>query len=114
MRKNRKVHIRPILEWTEYEIWSYIEENNIPVNPCYQEHNRVGCLLCPYASRKERMRSFERYPILKRNLIKTIQKCMDNGKFKKFKDPDEVIDWWLSKLNTKDYFEQKRQLKLFD
>ena len=114
MRKNRQVQIRPILEWTEYEIWSYIEENNIPVNPCYEENNRVGCMLCPYASRKERMRNFERYPILKRNLIKTIQKCMDNGKFNKFKDPDEVIDWWLSKLNVKDYFEQKRQLKLFD
>jgi phosphoadenosine phosphosulfate reductase len=114
IRKNRKVHFRPILYWREDEIWEYIEENGIPINPCYDNYRRVGCMLCPYASRIERVRTFEKYPKLRKNLINTIQKCKENGKFKRFKDPDEVLDWWLSKLSIDDYFDQKRQLRLFD
>jgi phosphoadenosine phosphosulfate reductase len=41
-----KVH--PILYWTPDEVWRFIEENSIPVNPAYQKYkiDRIGCVPC--------------------------------------------------------------------
>jgi phosphoadenosine phosphosulfate reductase len=42
--------IHPIIYWKEQEVWNYIKENDIPINPVYQKWNgiykRVGCLPC--------------------------------------------------------------------
>lgn len=114
MRKNRKVSFMPILEWREDEVWQYIEDNDIPVNPCYDTRGRVGCMLCPFASAKEIFGYFHQYPKMLKNLKRIIERCMDRGRFRDFKDSDEVVDWWLSKLSYKDYRAKQRQLKLFE
>ena len=112
MRKNRKVHFRPILEWMEDEIWEYIEENSIPVNPCYDVRGRVGCLFCPFASKKGLLYNKKQYPLFYRNLMNTIKKGMKNGKFQMFNDSEEVWDWWVSKLSIKKYKLSKKQLSI--
>jgi len=39
--------IRPILYWTEEEVWDYLKENNIPHNELYDKgKSRTGCLPC--------------------------------------------------------------------
>jgi len=40
--------IHPILYWTPQEVWQFIKDNNIPVNPAYQKYgiNRIGCVPC--------------------------------------------------------------------
>lgn len=111
MRKNRKVLFRPILEWREDEIWQYIEDNNLPTNPCYENRGRVGCLFCPYSSKKELIWNKEHYPLFYRNLMRTIQKMIENGSFKRFENKEQVWDWWISKLSVDDYFNRKRQLQ---
>lgn len=116
MRKNRKVLFRPILEWREDEIWQYIEDNDIPINPCYDIRGRVGCLFCPYAKKKELEWNAKHYPLFYRNFMNTIQKLIDNGYFKRFDSKEQVWDWWVSKLSIDNYFMQKfikkTQLKL--
>ena len=113
MRKNRKVRFNPILEWREDEIWQYIEDNDIPINPCYEVRGRVGCLFCPYATKKELVINSNRYPLYFKNFMRTIQKCIDNGRFENLEGREDVWQWWLSKLSIKDYNKQKRQLRLF-
>ena len=40
--------VKPIYFWNEAEVWKYIEENELPVNPVYEKHDmdRCGCRLC--------------------------------------------------------------------
>ena len=39
--------IKPILWWTEDEVWQFIKENNLPINEIYKlGANRVGCMPC--------------------------------------------------------------------
>lgn len=82
MNRRRKVAFRQILEWLEWEIWQYIEDNKIPVNPCYDESSRVGCMLCTFSTAKQITNNFIEYPKQKQNFIKTIQKIMNNGYMK--------------------------------
>ena len=52
MRSNRKVIIRPLLEWTEDEIWQYIDENNISYNPVYKILGGGSCRMSVLPVRK--------------------------------------------------------------
>jgi phosphoadenosine phosphosulfate reductase len=40
--------IHPILFWTKEEVWNFIKDNHIPINPAYQKYNvnRLGCMWC--------------------------------------------------------------------
>jgi phosphoadenosine phosphosulfate reductase len=42
------IRVNPIYDWNEWEVWRYIEENNIPYNPLYDMgYRRIGCWCCP-------------------------------------------------------------------
>ena len=38
----------PIAYWSTKEVWQFIKDNNIPINPAYAKYNvkRVGCMVC--------------------------------------------------------------------
>jgi len=36
----------PIGYWDTGDVWRYIEENDIPINPAYEKVDRVGCITC--------------------------------------------------------------------
>ena len=38
--------IHAIAYWAEYDVWRFIEENNLPVNPLYRRQDRIGCRTC--------------------------------------------------------------------
>lgn len=45
------VRVHPILHWTEQDVWNYIKEKNIPINPLYFSRNgkrfrSLGCMPC--------------------------------------------------------------------
>lgn len=45
--KTYKVRIcRPIMIWTDEDIWAYHKEFNIPINPIYEKMPRNGCMPC--------------------------------------------------------------------
>jgi phosphoadenosine phosphosulfate reductase len=39
--------INPIVNWNENEVWDYIYQEKLPINPLYQFFDRVGCWICP-------------------------------------------------------------------
>ena len=47
-RKDGIWKIHPILYWTSEEVWQFIKDNDIPVNPAYQKYglDRIGCVPC--------------------------------------------------------------------
>jgi len=40
--------INPILEWSDDDVWSYIKDNSLPINPLYKHFDRIGCWCCPF------------------------------------------------------------------
>lgn len=106
-----KLILRPILDFTESEVWEVIYANNLPVNPCYKTANRVGCIFCPFAPKKQILEYCKKYPRAKAKIIdcvKQYQTKIQNCKF----SPDEYFDWWLSKKSVKQYIANKRQTKI--
>ena len=49
------ITIRPILDFTDLDVWMYIHRHDIPVNPTYTEHKhqRLLCLFCPEQNKHE-------------------------------------------------------------
>ena len=42
------LRVNPIYDWNEWEVWRYINENNLQHNPLYDVgYRRIGCWCCP-------------------------------------------------------------------
>jgi phosphoadenosine phosphosulfate reductase len=55
--------INPILKWTEADVWQFIRENHLPYCSLYDEgFKRLGCIMCPLASREQRLVEYRRFP----------------------------------------------------
>lgn len=107
-----KLILRPILDFSESEIWEVIYSNNLPVNPCYNDTNRVGCIFCPFSPKKQILDYCNKYPRAKKKIIDAIKEYQYkmNGTAKM--SPDEYFDWWVSKKSFKQYEAEKRQTKI--
>lgn len=73
--------ISPIFDWNEKDVWYFL--NNIIKAPhckLYDEgQSRIGCILCPMANFKQKLKDIERYPHVKRNWIKAIKEIRNGG-----------------------------------
>jgi len=48
-----RVQVYPVYDWNNEDIWNYIIENNLPLNPLYNKISGAGnCVICP-AMRKD-------------------------------------------------------------
>ena len=45
-----EIQLKPILDWSDSEVWGYIKRHNLPINPAYKTQRRVGCVICPKAN----------------------------------------------------------------
>ena len=65
--------ISPLLYWTEDDVWTFLNTLGVPHCSLYDEGwHRIGCINCPMASPKQKMRENERWPHVKRKWIETI------------------------------------------
>ena len=61
-KQDRSYYICPIIDWTENDVWEFLNSNNIPHCKLYDEgYSRIGCVLCPL-SMKMHKQDVERYP----------------------------------------------------
>ncbi|MGL5790075.1 MAG: phosphoadenosine phosphosulfate reductase family protein [Bacteroidales bacterium] len=44
------IQLKPIIDWSDSDVWDYIKRHNIPINPEYSNKRRVGCIVCPKAN----------------------------------------------------------------
>ena len=94
----------PIIEWTDADVWAYIESEHLPLNPLYKcGFSRVGCIGCPMAS-KTRSFEFARYPKYKklyirafeRMLLERIRKGKTDGSWgAEWTTGEDVFHWWM-------------------
>lgn len=104
--KNMKEHndtvVNPIYDWQDRDIWEYIKQEGIEVNPLYaQGYRRIGCIGCPMASYTEKQKDFARYPAYRRNYIKAFERLIrhreEQGMDAVWKNGEDVMDWWIEK-----------------
>ena len=66
----------PIIEWTDADVWDYIESERLTLNPLYQcGFSRVGCIGCPMAG-KQRYREFAMFPAYERAYRRAFEAMM--------------------------------------
>lgn len=72
--------ISPIIEWTEEEVWTFLNTLGIAHCELYdQGFRRIGCILCPMSRPRQKYREIERWPHVKRNWIKAIKAIRRGG-----------------------------------
>lgn len=118
MKAHDDVVVNPIYEWTDEDIWDFIRQENIKTNPLYEKgYHRVGCVGCPMATYKQKLKEFSDYPQYKKAYINAFDKMLKVRKAEgkddatgKWKDAESVFDWWIeeNKHNV------KGQLSLFE
>lgn len=108
-----KILLRPILDWTEADVWRYLHSRGLPMNPCYDIVGRVGCMFCPFSSKASIKMYEERYPGFLRLLLISLQMYLDNNADGEFKDARDCYEWWKTKKSVEKYRASKQGL-LFD
>lgn len=94
----------PIIDWTDCDVWDYIESEQIQTNPLYQcGFHRVGCIGCPMERRKGRYRDFAHFPAYQRAYIRAFEKMLEEryrrgkmiGSWRSGFTGTDVFHWWM-------------------
>ena len=99
-----KITVNPILEWTETDVWEYLNSVvSVPHCELYDlGRRRVGCLFCPMKARKEIVDDMQRYPHQFKRLKKTVDKIAETSK--EFpNEPKAFLEWWLSDKSIQEF-----------
>lgn len=106
-------HVYPIYDWSDEDVYSFIDKYNIKLAPHYSMPNatRLGCVGCPLVRKKgKRQQEFDLYPkyyeAIKRAITKGMAKnpqwkltCATDG------NGETAMQWWLSSKTMNEYFE---------
>ena len=99
-----KAICNPIIDWTDGDVWEYIEAEKIPVNPLYQcGFSRVGCVGCPMAGTKGRFREFAFWPKYQDLYICAFDRMIEergrrgklDGSWNMGTTGVDVFHWWM-------------------
>lgn len=89
------IQLKPIIDWSDEDVWNYIRKYNLPINPEYKNgRKRIGCRVCPKASFTSNALSLIESP----KLIDAFIKARQKGSLE--------IDWIITSEN-KDYSDDK-------
>lgn len=78
------IQLKPIIDWSDNEVWDYIHRHNLPLNPEYQYAKRVGCIVCPKADFTRNANNLMKYP----KIIDAFIRAREAGRLD--------IDWIIS------------------
>ena len=98
-----KMVVNPIIDWTDREIWDFIQSERIDYNELYEcGYKRVGCIGCPMAE-KQRWKQFRDFPTYERAYIrafdKLIQVLKSKGRTPKWRSGYDLFLWWMQDSN---------------
>lgn len=102
--------INPIIDWTEAEVWKFLNYYGCEGNLLYQcGRKRIGCIGCPMQGSKGMKRDFAKYPKYRDNYIRAFDKMlleMPDEKEVTWRTGLDVYKWWVG--------DDPNQLTLFD
>lgn len=94
-----KIMLRPIIDWSDEDVWEFIKTNNLPYCKLYDKgFKRIGCIGCPLNSRSQK-EELEIYPKFKEAYIRAFDRMIierhKKGKETQWKTGKEVMKWWI-------------------
>lgn len=89
--------ISPIFEWTDKDVWYFLNEvAKVPHCELYDHgYHRIGCILCPMSSYKQKVREMNDFPHVKRAWLKAIKEIRGGAEF--IRNRKQIADgfiWW--------------------
>ncbi len=95
-----KVVVNPIFDWTDEDVWAYIQDRNLPYCSLYDEgFKRLGCIGCPMAGKTGMEQEFARWPKFKQAYIKAFDGMLEANRHRQYRknwqSGQEVYDWWI-------------------
>lgn len=106
-----KILLSPIIDWTHQDVWKFIRERKIEYCELYDKgYSRIGCMFCPMASIKTKIKDRRRYPGVERQIKKSIKILCDEFNYGSPLDcnVDEIFNWWISNDSVKNYLGMKQ------
>ena len=98
-----RVMVRPVLDFTEDDIWRCIDMFGLPHNPCYRKTGRVGCMFCPFST-KPQLKMYETdFPRYLQTLFHFLHVYWDKSKEHMLASPEQYYDWWKSHKTVQKY-----------
>lgn len=112
MKDHDDTIVNPIYEWTDNDIWDYIRQNDVKVNPLYERgYKRVGCVGCPMTSYNLKQKQFADYPTYKKAYIHAFDEMLKTYDGKEtWENGEDVFNWWIEEYKHN----VKGQMSLFD
>lgn len=103
--RTNKTLINPIVEWGNDDLWRYIRQEKIDLNPCYScGSDRCGCVGCPMAG-KQRWNEFAKYPKYRDYYIHAFDQMLITREKRGLKNMNawstglKVFKWWMEDEN---------------
>lgn len=96
--------VNPIVDWTDNQVWSFLQDAKVPVNPLYEcGLDRVGCIGCPLAKKSKRYAEFRRWPAYEKLYIQAFDRMLDerrkrgklDGNWMMGGTGQDVFRWWV-------------------
>lgn len=96
--------VNPIVDWTDNQVWSFLQDAKVPVNPLYEcGFSRVGCIGCPMAANKKRYAEFRRWPAYEKLYIQAFDRMLNErkargklgGNWMMGGTGQDVFRWWM-------------------
>ena len=105
MKNHNDTMVNPIYEWSDSDVWEYAKNNGIEMNPLYaMGYSRVGCIGCPMATYKQKMKEFHDFPTYEKayknafkNMLEVRKMNGKDGKGYSWENEQDVFDWWIQK-----------------
>ena len=113
-----KILLSPILHWTEEEVWDFLNSSGVPHCELYDRgYRRIGCIMCPMSTMRQKLREMEEYPHVLRKWCQTIE-WLDEHVWKYNEKIENItlrdrIHWWISGLNLEEYIQRYMYPSLF-
>lgn len=98
-----KLMIYPLLRWTESDVWQFLHEQGLPTNPCYKHTGRVGCMFCPFSTKKQIDFYETQNPKYKERLLHSLAVFWTRCNEHELESPEQFYEWWKSKQSLKEY-----------
>lgn len=102
-RLKAKRVVNPIIDWTDSDVWGFLQDAKVPLNPLYSEgFCRVGCVGCPMAGKK-REKEFARWTKYKGLYISAFDRMLAErkrrgkmqGSWRLGTTGLDVFNWWM-------------------
>jgi len=98
--KRHKTTVNPIIGWTDDDVWDFIRANGISYCELYDcGFKRLGCVMCPMASKKARQRARALWPKIEQAYLSAFDRMLKERQLKErqtaWQTPQDVMNWWL-------------------